>query len=47
MQAGARSHDGAADVEFTTVCGQGHTLAERTDDSAINFITWGTGLAQS
>ena len=28
------------DVDFTTVWGQGHTMAERTGDSTTNFIEW-------
>ena len=28
------------DVDFTTVWGQGHTMAERTGSSTDNFITW-------
>lgn len=27
-------------VDFTTVWGQGHTMAERTGDSTTNFINW-------
>ena len=32
--------DGADNVEFSTVWGQGHTQAERTGDSTTNFINW-------
>ena len=28
------------DVDFETVWGQGHTMAERTGDSDTNFIEW-------
>ena len=28
------------EVDFETVWGQGHTMAERTGESAENFITW-------
>ena len=28
------------DVEFQTVWGQGHTMAERTGSSETNFIAW-------
>ena len=37
---------GVQDVEFTTVWGQGHTMAERTGDSTTNFIAWVTDVAQ-
>ena len=29
-----------SDVDFETVWGQGHTMAERTGDSTTNFISW-------
>lgn len=32
--------DGVKDVEFTTVWGLGHTMAERTGDAETNFIQW-------
>jgi hypothetical protein len=32
--------DGVRDVDFATVWGQGHTMAERTGSSTDNFITW-------
>jgi len=32
--------DGVKDVEFTTVWGQGHIMAERTGNSTDNFIAW-------
>ena len=28
------------DVDFATVWGQGHTMAERTGSSTDNFINW-------
>jgi hypothetical protein len=31
---------GISGVDFATVWGQGHTMAERTGDAATNFITW-------
>jgi len=34
------NYTGVKAVEFTTVWGQGHTQAERTGDSATNFIAW-------
>lgn len=35
-----QNYDGVADVQFTTVWGQGHTKAERTGNSTDNFIAW-------
>ena len=32
--------EGVQDVDFATVWGQGHTMAERTGSSTDNFITW-------
>ena len=32
--------DQVSDVDFETVWGQGHTMAERTGSSTENFITW-------
>lgn len=32
--------EGVSDVDFETVWGQGHTMAERTGSSTENFITW-------
>ena len=32
--------DDVADVDFATVWGQGHTMAERTGSSTDNFIAW-------
>ena len=32
--------EGVADVDFETVWGQGHTMAERTGSSTQNFIEW-------
>lgn len=37
---------GVEAVEFTTVWGQGHTMAERNGNSTDNFITWVTEIAQ-
>jgi hypothetical protein len=34
------NYDGVKDVKFTTVWGQGHTMAEHTGDSTSNFIAW-------
>jgi len=34
--------DDVKDVDFATVWGQGHTMAERTGDATENFITWVT-----
>ena len=31
---------GIGDVDFATVWGQGHTMAERTGDGTTNFIAW-------
>ncbi|CAM2077827.1 MAG: Tannase [uncultured Clostridium sp.] len=33
-------YEGVEGVEFETVWGQGHTMAERTGDSTENFINW-------
>jgi hypothetical protein len=35
-----QKYDGVKDVDFETVWGQGHTMAERTGDSTDNFISW-------
>lgn len=40
------NYAGVEGVEFTTVWGQGHTMAERTGDSTSNFIAWVAALAQ-
>ena len=32
--------EGVADVDFETVWGQGHTMAERTGSSTENFVAW-------
>lgn len=40
------SYEGVKDVQFTTVWGQGHVMAERTGDSTTNFITWVTAVMQ-
>ena len=34
------ANDGVKDVDFATVWGQGHTMAERTGSSTDNFIAW-------
>lgn len=34
------SYDGVEDVDFATVWGLGHTMAERTGDADTNFIDW-------
>lgn len=34
------ANDGVQDVDFATVWGQGHTMAERTGSSTENFIAW-------
>ena len=41
-EAYARGHlaGKAFDVDFATVWGQGHTMAERTGSSTENFIAW-------
>jgi hypothetical protein len=41
-----QSYTGVKDVEFTTVWGLGHTMAERSGDSTENFITWVTSIAK-
>ena len=35
-----QNYSGVDSVEFTTVWGLGHTMAERTGDSTTNFIAW-------
>jgi hypothetical protein len=35
-----KSYKGVNGVDFETVWGMGHTMAERTGDSTANFITW-------
>ena len=34
------NYDGVESVDFETVWGQGHTMAERTGDSTSNFVAW-------
>ena len=34
------SYEGVDDVDFATVWGQGHTMAERTGNASDNFIAW-------
>jgi hypothetical protein len=41
-----KNYEGVKDVEFTTVWGQGHTMAERTGNSTDDFIAWVTEVAQ-
>lgn len=41
-----RNYTGVKSVDFTTVWGQGHTMAERTGDSTTNFINWVTQIVQ-
>jgi hypothetical protein len=36
----ALQNHGISNVDFATVWGQGHTMAERTGDAATNFIAW-------
>jgi hypothetical protein len=40
------SYDGIKSVDFTTVWGQGHTMAERTGNSTDNFIAWVTSVVK-
>lgn len=35
-----QAYEGVKDVDFETVWGQGHTMAERTGSSTNNFIDW-------
>lgn len=37
------AYGNGADVDFETVWGEGHTMAERTGDSTDNFINWVNG----
>ena len=37
---------GVTDVDFATVWGQAHTMAERSGDSTTNFIAWVTGIVK-
>lgn len=41
-----QNYNGVKDVEFATVWGQGHTMAERTGNAASNFIAWVTEVAK-
>ena len=36
----ALANHGIDDIDFATVWGQGHTMAERTGDGTTNFIAW-------
>ena len=40
-----QNYKGVNDVQFTTVWGEGHIMAERTGDSTTNFIAWVTKIA--
>ncbi len=40
------SYVSVKDVDFATVWGQGHTMAERTGNSTDNFIAWVAQVAQ-
>ena len=35
-----KNYSSDTNVDFETVWGQGHTMAERSGDSTSNFITW-------
>ncbi len=35
---------GVESVDFATIWGQGHTMAELTGDSTTNFIAWVTEI---
>lgn len=39
------NYDGVEGVDFATVWGQGHTMAERSGNSTDNFIAWVAGIA--
>ena len=39
-----QNYKGINDVQFTTVWGLGHTMAERTGNSTTNFIAWVTNI---
>jgi len=41
-----QSYSGVKNVDFATVWGQAHTMAERTGNSTDNFIAWVSGIAQ-
>ena len=34
------NYEGVDSVDFETVWGQGHTMAERTGESTSNFVEW-------
>ena len=40
LKLGLAASKAVKDVDFATVWGQGHTMAERTGSSTDNFITW-------
>jgi len=41
-----KNYTGVNGVDFETVWGQGHTMAERTGDSTTNFIAWVNEIVQ-
>lgn len=41
-----QNYKGVNDVDFATVWGQAHIMAERTGTSTDNFITWVTGIVK-
>ena len=40
LKLGLAASEAVKDVDFATVWGQGHTMAERAGSSTDNFITW-------
>lgn len=42
-----QNYEGVEDVDFATVWGQGHTMAEESGDSTSNFIEWVNECVQS
>ena len=41
-----QAYEGVKDVDFETVWGEGHTMAERTGSSTGNFIDWVNGCVE-
>jgi hypothetical protein len=41
-----QSYSSVKNVDFATVWGQAHTMAERTGNSTDNFIAWVSGIVQ-
>lgn len=41
-----QNYKGVSDVDFATVWGQAHVMAERTGTSTDNFIAWVTGIVK-